>query len=215
MIAGRVWPFGERARIPTNTKASIATRYMTALLYVWESRPSSVPVVYGARSLGSTLRLGHRQVGLPGRYLSSLSSIVSARHCAAQARQNVIDIHNHKGYIRAMYPVVFHRRRNRAIPFEEYVRSVYYAGQKKDAARIRAFVERLRQEGSQRLVARGWAEKMNDVWQLRAGQHRIFYFWHSEAEHYVVLNGYRKRSRRTPRSELARAESLRAEHLGG
>ena len=113
-----------------------------------------------------------------------------------------------------MYPVVFHRRPNGAIPYEEYVRSVYHAGQKAEAARIRAFVERLRQEGSQRLVARRWAEKMNDVWQLRAGQHRVFYFWHSEAERYVMLNGFRKRSRRTPRRELERAESLRAEHLG-
>ena len=112
-----------------------------------------------------------------------------------------------------MYPVVFHRRPNGAIPYEEYVRSVYHAGQKTDAARIRAFVERLRQEGSQRLVARRWSEKMNDVWQLRAGQHRIFYFWHSDAERYVILNCFRKRSRRTPRPELVRAESLRDEHL--
>ena len=114
-----------------------------------------------------------------------------------------------------MYSVVFHHRRNGAVPYEEYVRSVYRAGQKTEAARIRAFVERLGREGSQRLVSRRWAEKMNDVWQLRAGQHRIFYFWHPEAERYVILNGYRKRSRRTPRSELARAESLRAEHLEG
>jgi len=113
-----------------------------------------------------------------------------------------------------MYPVVFHQRPNGAIPYEEYVRTVYHAGQKTEAARIRAFVERLGQEGSQRLVARRWAEKMNDVWQLRAGQHRIFYFWHPEGERYVVLDGYRKRSRRTPRSELAIAEGLRAEHLG-
>ena len=114
-----------------------------------------------------------------------------------------------------MYPVVFHQRPNGAIPYEEHVQSVYHAGQKNEAARIRAFVERLGQEGSQRLVARRWAEKMNDVWQLRAGQHRIFYFWHSETERYVILNGFRKRSRRTPRPELARAESLRAEYLGG
>ncbi|MYA51673.1 MAG: hypothetical protein F4185_02670 [Chloroflexi bacterium] len=114
-----------------------------------------------------------------------------------------------------MYPVVFHQRPNGAIPYEEYVRSVYHAGQKAEAARIRAFVERLGQEGSQRLVARRWAEKMNDVWQLRPGQHRIFYFWRTGAERYVILNGYRKRSRRTPRTELARAESLWAEHLGG
>ena len=113
-----------------------------------------------------------------------------------------------------MYSAVFHRRPNGAIPYEEYVRSVYHAGQKTEAARIRALLERLQQEGSQRLAARQWAEKMNDVWQLRAGRHRIFYFWHSEAQRYVILHGFRKTSRRTPRLELERAETLRTEHLG-
>ena len=112
-----------------------------------------------------------------------------------------------------MYVVAFHQRLDGTVPFEEYVQTVYHAGQKSGAARIRAIVERLGQEGSQRLVARRWAENMNDVWQLRAGQHRIFYFWHPEAGRYVILNGFRKRSRRTPRAELARAESLRAEYL--
>ena len=135
----------------------------------------------------------------------------SASMTVVDCRQ--IDIHNRKGYIHAMYRLVFHRRPNGAVPYEEYVRSVYHAGLKIEAARIRAMVDRLGQEGTQRLVVRRWSEKMNDVWQLRAGQHRIFYFWHSEAERYVILNGFRKRSRRTPRPELERAESLRVEHL--
>lgn len=112
-----------------------------------------------------------------------------------------------------MFPLDFHRRPNGAVPYEEYVKSVYRSGRINDAAKIRALVERLRLEGSQRLASRSSAEKMNDVWQLRAGKHRIFYFWHSEAERYIILNGFRKTTRRTPDTELARAESLRAENL--
>ena len=82
-------------------------------------------------------------------------------------------------------------------------------------AKIRTYLARLGKEGTRVLIGARCAEKMNDVWQLRAGAHRIFYFWHTEARQYVILNGFRKSSRKTPRQELARAETLRAEHLGG
>ena len=113
-----------------------------------------------------------------------------------------------------MYPLVFHVRSDGSCPYDEYVRQVYDSGRKADAAKIRAYVERLRQYGSQRLVAMQAAEKMNDVWQLRPGRHRMFYFWHAGAGRYVLLNGFQKKSRRTPPAELNRAESLRNEHLG-
>ena len=57
------------------------------------------------------------------------------------------------------------------------------------------------------------AEKMNDVWQLRAGSHRIFYAWDAVHEQYVLLNGFRKQSERTLRRELRRAERLLQEYL--
>ena len=113
-----------------------------------------------------------------------------------------------------MYEIIPHRRPDGACPYEEYARHVYDTGRKVDAAKIRALVDLLSRSGSQQLVAMRKAEKMNDVWQLRPGHHRIFYFWNAQAGRYVLLNGFRKRSGRTPRRELNRAESLRAEHLG-
>lgn len=107
----------------------------------------------------------------------------------------------------------FHIRRNGSCPYDEYVRSVFESGAKREAARIRATVERLKRSGSLDLAKMGLAEKMNDVWQLRIGAHRVFYFWHGDARRYVVMNGFRKRSRKTPHAELQRAEALRSEHL--
>ena len=83
------------------------------------------------------------------------------------------------------------------------------------AANIGALVDRLRESGSDELVKMRRAEKMNDVWQLRSGAHRIFYFWHAAAQRYVILNGFRKKTRKTPQQELERAENLRLEHLEG
>ena len=106
-----------------------------------------------------------------------------------------------------------HKRPDGSCPYEEYVREVRKSGRKNDPAGIRALVDHLGQFGSQRLVIMDKAEKMNDVWQLRKGRHRIFYFWHAQGGRYVLLNGFLKKSNRTPRNELAMADTLRLEHI--
>ena len=106
-----------------------------------------------------------------------------------------------------------HIRPNGSCPYNEYVQRVFQSGKKKEAARIRATVDRLMQSGSDGLAKMRLAEKMNDVWQLRIGVHRIFYFWHGGIQRYVILNGFRKQTRKTPPAELHRAEALRVEHL--
>ena len=107
----------------------------------------------------------------------------------------------------------FHIRPNGSCPYDEYVRTVFQSGAKKEAAKIRATVDRLKESGSARLATMELAEKMNDVWQLRVGAHRLFYFWHVNPQRYVVLSGFRKKTPKTPLSELERAEALRVEHL--
>ena len=54
---------------------------------------------------------------------------------------------------------------------------------------------------------------MNDVWQLKPIPHRIFYFWDSVEDSYVILNGCRKKSRKAPQAEILKAEHLRAEYF--
>ena len=104
-------------------------------------------------------------------------------------------------------------RPNGTCPYDDYVRNVFHSGKKQEAARIRATLDRLALSGSEGLVKMRLAEKMNDVWQLRPGVHRVFYFWHAVSGRYVILNGFRKQSRKTPPAELQRAEALRAEFL--
>ena len=112
-----------------------------------------------------------------------------------------------------MYDLDFHIRANGSCPYDEYVKEVFQSGAKQQAAKIRATVDRLKHSGSLGLVKMRLAEKMNDVWQLRIGVHRVFYFWHGDARQYVMMNGFRKQSRKTPPAELHRAEALRVEHL--
>lgn len=114
-----------------------------------------------------------------------------------------------------LFDLQFHIRPNGSCPYDEYLTGVFQSGSKKDAAKISATVERLRECGSAALTKVSRAEKMNDVWQLRVGAHRVFYFWNILANRYVMLNGFRKKSPKTPHRELQKAEALRFEHLDG
>jgi phage-related protein len=94
----------------------------------------------------------------------------------------------------------------------DYLAELSRTGAKKDIAKILASVEQLKKSGVQELVRIALAEKMNDVWQLRPQPHRIFFFFDPGRQRYVLLHGYRKKSRKTPPGEIAMAERLRAEY---
>jgi len=111
-----------------------------------------------------------------------------------------------------MYTVVAHVRPNKHCPYSDYLAELQRSGAKKDIAKILAAVEQLRKSGAQELVRIELAEKMNDVWQLRPQPYRIFFFFDPGRQRYVLLNGYRKKSRKTPPGEIAMAERLRAEY---
>ena len=110
------------------------------------------------------------------------------------------------------YDVHYHVRPNGGCPFTEYMETLRRYGSTRDVERINAAVDDLREYGSQRSVRLRRAEKMNDVWQIRSGSHRVFYFWDRSSQRYILLQGYRKQSSRTPRRELQRAERLMREY---
>ncbi|MCE2462585.1 MAG: type II toxin-antitoxin system RelE/ParE family toxin [Dehalococcoidia bacterium] len=58
-----------------------------------------------------------------------------------------------------------------------------------------------------------WARKLNDVWELRRGSQRIFYFWDGTTQRYILLNGYKKQRGKGDRHEIQRAERLRQDYL--
>ena len=97
-----------------------------------------------------------------------------------------------------MYSVTAYTRPGGRCPYDDYVDGVLEAGRKKDAPKIDALVKQLASVGAQQLVRMSKGEKMNDVWQLRSGRHRIFFFYDSGSQTYVLLNGFLKQSNRTP-----------------
>lgn len=47
-----------------------------------------------------------------------------------------------------------------------------------------------------------------DIWELRPGNNRVFYFFHRDNT-YVLLHHFRKKTQKTPRREIERAKAER------
>lgn len=52
----------------------------------------------------------------------------------------------------------------------------------------------------------------DDIWELRPGINRIFYFYHT-SNTFVLLHSFRKKTQKTPRREIQRAKAERDEYL--
>ena len=52
----------------------------------------------------------------------------------------------------------------------------------------------------------------DDIWELRPGNNRVFYFYYDESQ-YVLLHHFRKKSQKTPKREIIRAKSERDDYI--
>ncbi len=96
---------------------------------------------------------------------------------------------------------------NGRIPAREFVDSL----DDKAAARIDAFIERLRIYGN-RMQAKFVKKLTNDIFELRVKQFdRIFrvLFFYQPRMLIVITSGFQKKTEQTPTGEIARAEQLR------
>ncbi len=51
-----------------------------------------------------------------------------------------------------------------------------------------------------------------DIWELRPGNNRVFYFYYKD-DTFVLLHQFRKRTQKTPRRELDKAKAERDDYL--
>ncbi len=96
---------------------------------------------------------------------------------------------------------------NGRIPARDFIDSL----DDKAAARVDAFIERLRIYGN-RMEAKFVKKLTRDIFELRVKQFdRIFriLFFYQPGMLIVITSGFQKKTQETPRSEIARAERLR------
>lgn len=51
-----------------------------------------------------------------------------------------------------------------------------------------------------------------DIWELRPGNNRVFYFYYDESQ-YVLLHHFRKKSQKTPKREITHAKAERDDYI--
>ncbi len=51
-----------------------------------------------------------------------------------------------------------------------------------------------------------------DIWELRPGNNRVFYFYYDQTQ-YVLLHHFRKKSQKTPKREITRAKAERDDYI--
>ena len=112
-----------------------------------------------------------------------------------------------------MYDVVAHRGEDNTSPYQQFRDEVQKSGDKKTLGIVNATITKLREVGLD-LLSTNMMDNIEDgIYELRTGRYRIFCFFHAPHNRFVLLNGFRKATRRTPESEKAHARSLVDEYL--
>ena len=73
------------------------------------------------------------------------------------------------------------------------------------------YIELLQQNGT-RLPDNITKHIEEDIWELRPGNNRIFYFF-CDKNVFVLLHSFRKKTQKTPRREIEKAKSERDDYL--
>jgi len=94
-----------------------------------------------------------------------------------------------------MWTVGYYKDGNGGEPVRDFMESLPRA---EHAATLRA-IDLLQRYGT--MLKMPYARKVDDLWELRAGANRVFYFAHT-GRRFVLLHGFRKKSQKTPAKEL-------------
>lgn len=76
---------------------------------------------------------------------------------------------------------------------------------------ISLYIQLLQDNGT-RLPENITKHLVDDIWELRPGNNRVFYFYYKD-DTFVLLHHFRKKSQKTPRHEIERAKAERNDYL--
>ena len=111
-----------------------------------------------------------------------------------------------------MYEVTPFVRDNRRCPYNDLREVVKGSGNKKGLGIIDAVVQALRENGLDLLDTNMMDHIEDQIFELRPGGYRVLCFYDQAVETFVLLNGFRKETRRTPESEKEEARMLVIEY---
>ena len=115
-----------------------------------------------------------------------------------------------------MYDIVFYEDKNGYSElFESMLELSKNAETNKDSRiqfkQLNLYIELLKVQGT-RLSAKITKHLEDDIWELRPGNNRVLYFFFKNNV-FVLLHMFRKKTRKTPKSEIENAKNERNEYI--
>jgi phage-related protein len=108
--------------------------------------------------------------------------------------------------------IIFYKTFNNKIPIEEFLESL----SDKQAEKILWVLRLIKQFDRVPIEYFKKLENTNDIWEVRASsgnnEFRLLGFWH-KTNFIVLTNGFRKKSQKTPKSEIELAESRKKDFI--
>ena len=115
-----------------------------------------------------------------------------------------------------MYRIDFYRDEDGRSELLDFIRELLLSSKTSKDARIQydkiySQLELLRENGTN-LPSKYTKHIEEDIWELRPGKNRIFYFCFVDGG-FVMLHHFRKTSQKTPRAEIEKAKRERNDYL--
>ena len=115
-----------------------------------------------------------------------------------------------------MYKIEFYEKSDGTSDLWDFLEKLRQKAQTNKDARIQLKQIRLHiqllQENGTRLPNSITKHLIEDIWKLRPGNNRVLYFYHKE-DTFVLLHHFRKKTQKTPMSELEKAKRERNDYI--
>lgn len=115
-----------------------------------------------------------------------------------------------------MHTIEFYEKANGESELWNFIEELRHKAKTSKDARVQYrqitfYIELLQAKGT-RLPSNITKHITEDIWELRPGNNRVFYFCYTNG-HFVLLHQFRKKSQKTPRREIERAIAERDDYL--
>ena len=112
-----------------------------------------------------------------------------------------------------MYEVFAYASASGVSAYSEFLATVRRSGDRNALRRFQDVTRKLEQQGLVLLNTSMMDNIVDDIYELRVGPYRIFCFYDRRSATFVLLNGFRKQTQRTPEGQISRARALANQYL--
>lgn len=115
-----------------------------------------------------------------------------------------------------MYEIIFYEKKNGESDVWNFLEKLRKKSATNKDARIQykqaaLYIELLQNNGT-RLPENITKHIDEDIWELRPGSNRIFYFYYDK-HRFILLHSFRKKTQKTPHREIEKAKNERDDYL--